>query len=624
MKHGSAEKKRRIIGRLELPVWVSVIMLCAFIALTFYVLAHLNSEDDMLYYMEMLSENPILVALNLLPIVWVVVFLYAISRRAIFSGLLGFGIFTLMGVVNYIKSTLRNDPFVAGDLPLIKEIFSIAKNISGIIPVIITSVLVLILVIIVFLVFRADKVKWYVSAILCLTVAASAAWGYSTLYQDEQLNDEFSVLYVSRATTANRKGFTYSFLNDLATNTVPVPDDYNAVAFANLEEAADDPEIYADAEKPHIIMVMGEAFSSVSEEDAFDFSDYTDPLTNYKQIAADSVISGDLMVDTYGGGTTSTEFMALTGIGSSVFDMTYPYDYIHSKTFSLPWVLAKIGYERVAVHPGNGWFYNRENVYKYLGFTEFYTLENSFDFTTQTKGGYISEEATFEKLIDVFQSHLDTSDAPLFEMCVTIQNHGGYGGKYPLNAESNFDSDIDFSDEDTKILSDYFHGLQDADNELAILVEYLNALDEPVVLVYFGDHLPSLSATIFDELGYSFERELESLLAIYSTPYFIWQNEAARQSGTIESNLANTELEGGEQISAFYLGSTLMQLLGFDGLSPFFTYINDLRAIVPCKQWDIYRDGAGTAMYGVPESAGELMDHYYLWSYYKLFGQKKL
>lgn len=619
------DKKKTIIrNKLELPVWISVIILCAFIALTFYTVMQLDQEENILFYIEQLSSNPMLVILNLLPIIWVILLLYGLTRRAMFSGLLGLGIFSLMAEINQIKSLLREDPFIPQDISLIKEVLSISENFefgnSGlIIAVAIAAILILVFS---FLISKPDKIKWYGCVIICAFTIGTAVWGYSTLYQDEVLNESFTVMYGSKATAYSSRGFVYSFVYDMAAMNISEPDGYDQSIFTVLEETGTGAEDYDDAEKPHVIMIMGEAFSAVSENDAFDFTDYTDPLYNFKQIAEDSLLSGNLMVDTYGGGTVFTEFMALTGISSSTLNTLSPYDFVRSNKDSLPRQLAKIGYESVAVHPGNGWYYNRENVYNYLGFSAFYTQENSFDPDTQSRGGYISEEATIDKVIDVFQDHLDTSDDPLFEFCVTIQNHGGYGVKYPLNESANFDTDIDYTDEETRILSDYFYGLHDVDTELARLVEYLNSIDEPVVLVYFGDHLPSLSIEIYESIGYSFGEDLESLISLFTTPFIIWQNDAAKQSDTMAENLADTELESGQQISAFYMGTTLMELMGFDGLSPFYTYVNELRAIVPCMGGGVYRDSEGTAMYEIPEGAEDKLQKYYSWCYYKMFHQK--
>ena len=62
--------------------------------------------------------------------------------------------------------------------------------------------------------------------------------------------------------------------------------------------------------------------------------------------------------------------------------------------------------------------------------------------------------------------------------------------------------------------------------------EYAEDSDEPIVLVYFGDHLPGFSngMEFFDLLDYPIDANgsPEEQLAVYETPYLIWQNESAK------------------------------------------------------------------------------------------------
>ena len=60
----------------------------------------------------------------------------------------------------------------------------------------------------------------------------------------------------------------------------------------------------------------------------------------------------------------------------------------------------------------------------------------------------------------------------------------------------------------------------------------LEEMDEPVVLVLFGDHKPwaGNNASVYDELGIDlYLSTLEGLRSRYSTPYLIWANSAAKE-----------------------------------------------------------------------------------------------
>lgn len=159
--------------------------------------------------------------------------------------------------------------------------------------------------------------------------------------------------------------------------------------------------------------------------------------------------------------------------------------------------------KRFPFTPGYAWFYNRQNVYPDLGFAASYFLEDSFDLATQGYGGYVNETATMDKIIETLDTHIKETDTPLFSFTVTIQNHGPYEKKYGT-LEQNFSSDIELNETQTDLLTQYFQGIGDADEQIGRLKEYAEDSDEPIVLVYFGDHLPGFSngMEFFDLLDY--------------------------------------------------------------------------------------------------------------------------
>ena len=200
--------------------------------------------------------------------------------------------------------------------------------------------------------------------------------------------------------------------------------------------------------------------------------------------------------------------------------------------------MAEIGYDTLAIHPGYYWFYNRYNVYPYFGFQNFIHL-SSFDPHGQSKGGYITDEAAVETILNTLKEHIQQNNKPLFSFTVTIQNHGPYENKYNA-AEQNFDTDVVLTEQEQNLLYNYFYGMKDADKAIGTLLKELDTIEEPVVVVYFGDHLPGFSngMDFFDILDYDIDIEgtTQQRLAIYETPYFIWQNESAKNTTKILEN----------------------------------------------------------------------------------------
>lgn len=114
-----------------------------------------------------------------------------------------------------------------------------------------------------------------------------------------------------------------------------------------------------------------------------------------------------------------------------------------------------------------------------------------------------------------------------FIFAVTIANHVkrlGYGDNsirdydYPISVTVDKD---DFSPEDYGDFVNYINGIYLANDAFSRLVSYFENVDEPVVLAMFGDHCPSFSNEIMDELGIS-GTDYGSLKRQYSVPVLMW------------------------------------------------------------------------------------------------------
>ena len=390
-----------------------------------------------------------------------------------------------------------------------------------------------------------------------------------------------------------------------------------------------DYEAFDDVSKPNIIMVMSEAFSDISNSDFLSFDGFDNPLEFYNDfIMRDDVVSGHIVVPNFGGGTSDTEFDVLTGCSTRNIESTQvSYNFVRTPIESMPRMLEKIGYDTLAIHPGYGWFYNRTNVYNNMGFDDFVYLEEDFDLKTQSKGGYISDEVTAQSIIENFEKHSEESDDPLFEFCVTIQNHGPYEEKYD-NQETNFTTDVYLTDEEKAIYSGYFEGIDDADAQIETLVDYFEDSDEPVVLVFFGDHLPGFSngMSYFSEFRPDIDLNGNQwqLLKAYETPYFIWANDAALETTNFAENVENMDMPANNTMSSFYLGSMLLELLDLDGISSFFEYVNDMRTSIPIVFDDLYMLSDGTLATVLSDDQNQLLDYYNKWVYYKIFDEEVL
>jgi len=574
--------------------------------------------------LEIIKETPFLFVLNVLPIILLCAAVFFISNNSFFSVCFSGALFILMAVVNREKVLLRQDPFIPSDIALFNEAFGIVKNFppKQLIIYSIFIVALLLFVIVSLIVFKSKKIKLYIRAIgLVITVLLSLVLNNS-LYSDEKLYSSFRVngnVYFD-VNQYSSKGFVYSFIHKYNTMKIQAPENYNPKEFSSL---SDETNITDTEKKPHIIMIMAEAYSDLSENKHIDFSSFSDPMENYKKIISDeNSLSGHIIVPNFGGGTSNTEFEVLTGYSTkNLVKDAIAYNYIRNECDSIPQRLKDLGYTTLAIHPGFSWFYNRLNVYNSMGFDNFIHL-SSFQGEEKYKGGYIADKYLTDSIIENFESHIENNDNPMFQFCVSIENHGPYDDKY-TNVETMFESDIELTDTEETLLNSYFMGIRDADIELKRLVEYFSSIDEPVMLVYFGDHLPGFSngMEFFPLLEYDIDPNgtIEESLNVYATPFFIWQNDNCASLTDYKTKLEESNAENGMKISASFLGALCLELAGQKDISPFISCVNNMRKDIYIIRDNSYLLSNGTYTDTIDEEEKEILEYYKNYSYYKFF-----
>ena len=570
---------------LGMPLSLIIIVFCA-LAVT---------AADMIFASRSVSltvtsvmANPLLFVLNLMPVLLLSLLIFFLSGNAVFGAMVSSSVWGIMGIVNMVKTTMRQDPLIPSDLSLFTEVFEIVKGFSPKDIALYTAIFLFAAVIIIgsFLFFKSKKMSVAVRIGFSVVVCLMAFVLNLKVYSSSKIYDSFYVegnQYFEVNQYAS-KGFAYSFLYKMHTNKIQKPAGYVKEKLDEFENGY----VLSTAEDfdqlPNIIMIMGEAYSDLSENKHFDFSNYTDPTENFKAISQEeNAQSGHIVVPNFGGGTSDTEFEVLTGcLKRSLNSSTTAYSLIRKEIDSLPHRLKAIGYDTLAVHPGFSWFYNRANVYNYMGFDNFIHLE-SFQGEEKYKGGYIADKYATDTLIEQFENHRKESDNPFFEFCVTIENHGPYDEKYN-EVEKMFDCDKDLTDKEETLLNSYFMGIRDADIEIKRLTDYFESIDEPVVIVYFGDHLPGFSngMEFFDKLDYNINANGtdEQVLNVYKTPYLIWQNSVAEEVTDFSKN-KDILAPPNNTMNAAFLGAYTLELLGMDNIYPLYSYMDEVRKDLP-------------------------------------------
>lgn len=560
---------------------ITLVLLSLFIySLILFFIVFIISSISLNETGKIFITSPSLFFLNWFPVCLLLALLYFITNNKIFSVSISSFVFIALSIANRLKILMRQSPLFPTDLTLVTEVAEILRGFSTSFIIALLSIVIAFIVLIAasFFIRKNKPLPLKIRYISILAILISSLALNFFFYSNERLFNSYPVsgntnFKVNHYTS---KGLIYSFLYNLNHLNIAEPENYNPLEFAEIEGNV---TVQNNKKLPHVIMIMGEAFSGISENKNLDFSNYADPLYNWKNICAeDNTVSSSLIVSCFGGGTSDTEFDVLTGCSTYYTGSELPsYSAIKGPIPSLPRFLNSLGYSSKAMHPGLAWFYNRQNIYKYMGFESFTSISGFKD--PEISGGYVSDSAAADMIISIFEEHTSENPNPLFSFSVTIQNHSPFEGKY-AGVRKNFDTDMPLSDTEISMLSNYFKGISDADEALYRLVEYFRQESEPVVIVYFGDHLPGFSdgLKIFEGLDYDIDPNgnIEEQLNMYTVPYLIWENDAA--ANLIERK-ANLNLP--DKISANYLPSILLDYIGIENTPEIFSSSKDLRDLIP-------------------------------------------
>lgn len=283
-----------------------------------------------------------------------------------------------------------------------------------------------------------------------------------------------------------------------AGNRVPKPDLQVIANFANshrqdLHSRAARP---VPGELPDIVVVQSEAFFDPSIMKQIEPGDFE---PNFQRLSSNG-ITGSMEAPTYGGGTIRTEFETLTGYPMRAFPlMLYPYYGLASKWMpSVPRRLQAFDYSTTLFHPFGPNFWNRQEVMPALGFQHSY-YEDSFRKAAHA-GVYVSDHALFDTVL----AHLAKPQAnPSYTMLITMENHGPWSLKAKVlpHILDNHPLPKGLSPEGAEQLTYYLSHLVNGDVALGDFAVRLMARPRWTVLLFYGDHLPSLN-TAFEDIGF--------------------------------------------------------------------------------------------------------------------------
>lgn len=619
----------RRFQKFSLPLWGSLtaaVLLAGGITL----LALWCQPNALRSVLSVFRAQPLLIVLNALPVGLVLLAFACLFRNVFFGAAITNFLVCALSIANRIKIEVRDEPVFPRDFALLKEVgqamnsYTISYPVAAIAVVVgITALLVTLGVFIGGQPFPLARLRGWLGRLLgCAASIAVLAGLIVTVYASNDLYNSFRVsnaYYIP--SVFNELGFPYCFCHQFTTYPVDRPEGFSRSEAEAWESA---PSTAGQGKDVHVVMVMNEAFSDLTDSPAFDYGEEDDPLSNLHALEADPhALSGHLVVPGFAGGTANTEFDVLTGIQTNALSAstTSSFRVVNRNLESLFRVFDADGYATSFFHPGDDWFYNRENVYRWLGAER--TLFADEMEAVEYKGRWVTDDYMSDLITNELDSAVSAGEL-LFHYTTTIQNHMSYtADKYGEGYEfPPVPLTISVSDEVETMLRVYAEGVRDADAMLGRLVDTFSAQEEPVVLVYFGDHLPYLGDNQlgYQALGLTQEADWDALRS-YETPYVIWANDAAAE--TLDWDAAAEALDLPETISASFLGAAVLELTGRGEETPWFAFLNALRRVSPVvqKQTCVLADSSTVSPLdagAVPDALEDSLRQWRCWSYYKL------
>ncbi|HFK1451087.1 TPA: LTA synthase family protein [Bacillus pacificus] len=608
-------KKEMSILRASLRVHFILFLLAHTVALFYIVMQANMSFIEAMNWIYLYNMQFIL---SFVAIYAIYILVYNLIGKVFLSMILTSCTLVILGIVNYLKLIFRGDPLYPSDFTQIMHMQSVIPMVMdyfswSYIFVIILSIVACIVAGI-YMRRYIQNVKTHLGIRALLVVGSIfVLYAYGN-FANTFMNKVFQksgvdfVLWDQNENYASN-GFVLGFISNLDTTVMEKPKNYskeNMLQIANdiKKQYSGNIGSQKKKEQPNIIFVMSESFWDPTKVTNLSFSE--DPVPNLHHYI-ENFPGGQTISPTFGGNTANVEFEALTSYSMSLLKPgSIPYQQVitnKKEIPSIPTALKKEGYYTSAIHSFGRTFFKRDDVYKVLGFDKFNaadTMEN-----VDIDGDYISDLAMSKEII----AELEKQKQPTFIHAVTMQNH------FPFTEGRFGENLIEISglenEESKGELETYTEGLRRSDEALQYLIEKLDNLDRPTLLVFFGDHLPSLGTnkSFYKENGYiTNEKTPSERLAMAQTPLLMYAN----------FDMPNDNLG---VVSPIYFSNLIFDYAGLNK-SLFYQFLSEFYKEIPVLRDELKVDKNGEVINDLTKKQKEMLEQYKMLQYDLLVGNQ--
>ena len=468
---------------------------------------------------DFMMERPLVFLYNAALIFTTTLVVYLFRRRVFIRTILT--IFWMgLGIINGVLLSTRVTPFTGPDLHLITDAFEIAdRYLSPFFFVIVVILFILAVLGLILLFFKGPKyqgkLSYKLNAPLVLVGVLAFAGTTKLALEKRVLSNYFGNI----AFAYEDYGYPYCLATTVFNTGIGMPRDYSEKTIENIvksEEAL--PE--TGEKRPNILFLQLETFYDPTEVEFLEFSE--DPIPNFRKMM-EEYSSGYYKVPSVGAGTANTEFESITGMSMRYFGPgEYPYKGILKETTceSAAYVLKNLGYRTHAIHNNEANFYGRRKVFSNLGFDTFTSEEYMAEQDDTTPTDWMKDRNLTKYILQA----LEETDDPDYIYTISVQGHGDYPEEPMIENPKIKVSGASTQAENYKW--EYFaNQMYEMDQFVKNLTDVLSEYDEDVVLVMYGDHLPTMGLKVTDVKN----------KYLFQTRYVIWDNMGLEEK---DKNLA--------------------------------------------------------------------------------------
>lgn len=505
----------------------------------------------------------------MVPVLW----LWALIGRPWKANLLFVTAAAIIGLVTFEKMRQRDEPLYPSDFRMITEVDLLLEMVP---PgfLILLAVVVVGLAVGLYAMFRhGSKAKGYrldgkVRASLFLLTSVGLVYLGNFQEPGHLVKKAYdrTALWIPYSQQMNyyNVGFVAGFLYNFSSSPMTAPEGFSSQGLADIMQAYEGKAAQINSSRgqgsldANVIYVMNESFADPMELKGLPLK--ADPIPFTRRLMQEAW-AGEMLSQGYGGGTANIEFEALTRFSMEPFapNISTPYTQFLPRETSFPSVITRLkaeGHLAWAIHPFDTSMYKRRDNYAMLGFEAFYYDETMRFTQKMEQNPYISDQAAYQETLH----RMKQSEGLDFVHLVTMQNHTPFEGKYP-SAPGYGETGV----ANNKV-NQYLQDLRYADEALAYLYEEVQQLEEPTVVVFWGDHWPNVFGERILRMNGTYE--------LRETPVVIFGNRdfPAKNLGTT---------------SPIYFFNEVLEMLDVK-VTPFEALLLELEQVLPAFEKGMY------------------------------------